>query len=140
MRYDDSYPVFFVHDLATTTPFYGDLLGLDVLFESDFFVLFSLPGDDRAAVAFILDDHPTSPPDGTPVAPGSSAFLTLQVPDATAAFDELTRAGAAFDYSLRDEVWGQRRFGLLDPNGLAIDVVEQIEPDPEFWAAHGVTA
>ena len=33
-------------------------------------------------------------------------------------------------YPLRDEPFGQRRFGLFDPAGVWIDVVEQIEPEP----------
>ena len=36
-------------------------------------------------------------------------------------------------YPLTDEPWGQRRFGLVDPNGMYVDVVEQTEPQPGFW-------
>jgi hypothetical protein len=35
--------------------------------------------------------------------------------------------------SLRDEPFGQRRFGLFDPAGVWIDVVEQIESAPGWW-------
>ena len=139
MRYEDAYPVVFVHDLATTTEFYGDTLGLDVLFQSDFFVLLALPGEARGAIGFVLEDHPTAPPDGPAISPGASAFLTLQVPDAAEAYEQLVRSGIVIGYQLRDEPWGQRRFGLLDPNGLYVDVVEQIEPSPDFWPRHGVT-
>ena len=138
MRYEDAYPVVFVNDLATTTDFYTRTLGLEVLFESDFFVLLALPGEEHGAIAFVLEEHPTSPPSGPAVTPGSSSFLTLQVADAAGAFEQLRRSGVAIEYQLRDEPWGQRRFGLLDPNGLYIDVVEQIEPDPDFWPQHGV--
>ncbi len=72
MRYEDAYPVLFVNDLATSAGFYTHTLGLEVLFESDFFVLLALPGEERGAIAFVLDDHPTSPPRGPAVAPGSS--------------------------------------------------------------------
>lgn len=137
MRYEDAYPVVFVRDLAATA-FYIDTLGLDVLFQSDFFVLLALPGEDRGAVAFVREEHPTSPPDGPAISPGGSAFLTLQVADAAAAYDHHLRSGTAIEYRLRDEPWGQRRFGLLDPNGLYIDIVEQIAPDPDFWRHHGV--
>ncbi len=58
--------------------------------------------------------------------------------DAAEAFEEVVRSGLAVEYQLRDEPWGQRRFGLLDPNGLYVDVVEQIEPDPDFWPQHAV--
>jgi catechol 2,3-dioxygenase-like lactoylglutathione lyase family enzyme len=138
MRYEDAYPVVFVKELHAAAGFYTRTLGLDVLFGSDFFLLLALPGQDRGAIAFVLEEHPTTPPSGPALAAGSSAFLTLQVPDAAAAFDEIARAGVDVEYPLRDEPWGQRRFGVVDPNGLYIDIVEQIEPDPDFWPRHGV--
>jgi hypothetical protein len=36
-------------------------------------------------------------------------------------------------YALKDEPWGQRRFGIVDPAGMWIDVVQQTEPAPGFW-------
>jgi len=39
-------------------------------------------------------------------------------------------------YPLRDEPWGQRRFGLLDPAGTWFDVVQHIESLPGFWAPY----
>lgn len=138
MRYEDAYPVVFVNDLATTTDFYTRVLGLDVMFEADFFVLLALPGESRAAIGFVLEDHPTSPPEGPAVTPGSSAFLTLQVADAAEAHEQLVHNGAAITYGLCDEPWGQRRFGLQDPNGVYVDVVQQIEPRPDFWPRYGV--
>jgi len=138
MRYEDAYPVVFVRDIAATTEFYTHTLGLDLRFQSDFFVLLALPGGERGAAAFVLEDHPTSPPDGPALTPGGSAFLTLQVADAAEAYEEQLRAATAIEYPLTDEPWGQRRFGLLDPNGLYVDIVEQIEPSPEFWPRYGV--
>ena len=31
---------------------------------------------------------------------------------------------------------GQRRFGLRDPSGLWVDVVEQIEPQQGYWGRY----
>ena len=138
MQYEDAYPVVFVRELPGAATFYTGVLGLEVLFESDFFLLLAIPGEKRGAIAFALEEHPTTPPNGPAVTPGSSVFLTLQVADAAGAFEELERAGVTIEYALKEEPWGQRRFGLVDPNGLYVDVVEQIEPDPAFWPRHGV--
>ena len=81
MQYLDAYPVVFVRDLPATAQFYTGALGLEMLFESDFFVLLALPGTQRGAAAFVSEDHPTTPPSGPAVVPGSSVFLTLQVSD-----------------------------------------------------------
>ena len=64
---------------------------------------------------------------------GKGMFLTLQVADAAAEFERLSSAGLPIAYPLRDEPWGQRRFGLLDPAGTWVDVVQHIEPQPGFW-------
>ena len=138
MRYEDAYPVVFVRDLAPTADFYLHSLGLDLLFESDFFVLLALPGEGRGAIGFVLEDHPTAPPDGPAITPGASAFLTLQVADAAEAYEQFVRVGTVIEYHLRDEPWGQRRFGIRDPHGLYVDIVEQIEPSPDFWPRHGL--
>jgi uncharacterized glyoxalase superfamily protein PhnB len=42
-------------------------------------------------------------------------------------------AGAEFTYHLNNEPWGQRRFATTDPNGMWMDVVEQIQPQPGWW-------
>jgi len=34
---------------------------------------------------------------------------------------------------MTDEPWGQRRFGVTDPAGMWVDVVEQIKPAAGWW-------
>jgi uncharacterized glyoxalase superfamily protein PhnB len=67
---------------------------------------------------------------------GKGVFLTLQVADAAAEFQRLAAAGVRIAWPLRDEAWGQRRFGLVDPAGMWVDVVQQIDPAPGYWDAY----
>jgi uncharacterized glyoxalase superfamily protein PhnB len=83
-------------------------------------------------IAFMSPDHPSRPP-GPEAFGGDGLLLTLQVADAAAAFERVRRAGLRVDHPLQDEPWGQRRFGLRDPAGIWVDVVEQVEPAPGFW-------
>ncbi len=76
--------------------------------------------------------HPSAPP-GPEAFSGKGMCLEFQVPDATAEYDRFVHDGAPLALSLRDEPFGQRRFGLFDPAGVWIDVVEQIEPAPGWW-------
>jgi uncharacterized glyoxalase superfamily protein PhnB len=62
-------------------------------------------------------DHPSQPP-GPETFTGKGMFLTLQVEDAAAEFQRLKQGGLSFAYPLRDEPWGQRRFGVYDPSGM----------------------
>ena len=60
-------------------------------------------------------------------------FLTLQVADARAEHERLVGAGLELGLPLTDEPWGQRRFGVVDPAGMWVDVVEQVEPQAGWW-------
>ena len=60
-------------------------------------------------------------------------FLTLEVEDAAKEYKRLSAAKLEIYYPLKDEKWGQKRFGLIDPNGMYIDIVEQIEPEEGYW-------
>ena len=60
-------------------------------------------------------------------------FITVQVADAAAEFDRLSRSGLSIAYPLHDEPWGQRRFALYDPSGTWVDVIQPIDPAPGFW-------
>lgn len=60
-------------------------------------------------------------------------FTTFQVADAAAEYERLKAAGVPIAYPLTDEAWGQRRFGLYDPVGAWVDVVQQIAPAAGYW-------
>jgi uncharacterized glyoxalase superfamily protein PhnB len=60
-------------------------------------------------------------------------FVTFQVADARAAYDRLLARGFTADLDLTNEPWGRRRFGVVDPAGMWVDVVEQIEPAEGWW-------
>ncbi|HTF82523.1 MAG TPA: VOC family protein, partial [Cytophagales bacterium] len=77
--------------------------------------------------------HPSSPPTLPAITSDSGVFLTLEVEDAKAEFESLLRAGIAMHYPLTSEAWGQLRFGITDPNGMYIDIVEQTVPEENYW-------
>jgi len=132
MKYQDIYPVFVTKDLRTSKEFYGKWFNLQPAFESSFFILL-ISEDGSRSVGFLNEEHPSSPPNNPAMNAQAGVFLTLQVEDAKASFEALKKAGLNFYYELKDEPWGQRRFGVLDPNGMYIDVVQQIEPEKGFW-------
>lgn len=132
MRYQDIYPVFVTKDLTVTKQFYEKWFGLKPVFESGFFIL--LTSDDGSrSIGFLSEVHPSSPPSSPAMNAQAGIFLTMQVEDAQADYKRLKDAGLKMSYHLKDEPWGQRRFGVVDPNGMYIDIVEQIEPEKGFW-------
>lgn len=103
-----------------------------VVFESSWFIYLQSSANPAVALAFMSPDHPSQPP-GPEKFNGQGMFFTLQVADAAAEFDKVQQTGARIAYEVRDEPWGQRRFGLFDPAGTWVDVVQQIGPAPGFW-------
>jgi catechol 2,3-dioxygenase-like lactoylglutathione lyase family enzyme len=132
MQVESAYPVIVTEAMRACREFYVGHLGFEVVFESSWFIYLACPGNPALGIAFMTPDHPSQPP-GPERFDGKGMFFTLQVSDAAAAFQKVRASGARIAYELRDEPWGQRRFGLVDPSGTWVDVVQQIEPAPGFW-------
>jgi catechol 2,3-dioxygenase-like lactoylglutathione lyase family enzyme len=137
MRLQDFYPIVVTEHLASCRDFYRRWFGLEVAFEASWFVLLSAAAEGRASLAFMHPSHPSAPP-GPETFNGKGMCLEFQVADAKAEYERFVREGAPVSLSLRDEPFGQRRFGLFDPAGVWIDVVEQIEPTPGWWDQYPV--
>ena len=89
-------------------------------------------GDHPFEIALIVDDHETIPAPGRGVTQGM--VLSFYVENAAAEAARLEQAGVTIVQPLRDEVFGQRHFIAADPNGLYLDIITPIEPDPAFLA------
>ncbi len=102
-----------------------------MLFDSDWFVLL---GNEQqgSVVAFMTPDHPSAPP-GPECFGGQGVCLEIEVDDIVQTHQHFTRGGGPVAYPLTREPFGQHRFGLRDPSGLWVDVVEQIAPQDGYW-------
>lgn len=132
MQIQDLYTIVVTDQLAASQAFYMRWFGFQVGFESSWFVYLLSEGDRPFGLALMSSDHPSAPPGPEPYS-GKGMCLEFQVADAAAEYERLQRSGLAIAYPLRDEPWGQRRFGLADPTGVWIDVVQQIEPVAGYW-------
>lgn len=132
MQLQDCYPIIVTEQLGACRDFYRHWFELEVVFEASWFILLGLPDNERAVVAFMHPSHPTAPP-GPETFSGAGMCLEFQVADAASEYARFRAGGAAITLELRDEPFGQRRFGLFDPAGVWIDVVEQVEPASGWW-------
>jgi len=128
----DLYSVIVTDNRAECRDFYVKWFGFQVVFEASWFVDLAADGDHPFGIAFMAPDHPSQPP-GPERFNGQGMFITVQVADAAAEFDRLSRSGLSIAYPLHDEPWGQRRFALYDPSGTWLDVIQQIDAAPGFW-------
>lgn len=135
MKLLDHYPLVTTARPHECRDFYTRFFGFETVFESSWFVMLQRPGsvDERpVTLAFMTPDHPSMPP-GPEAFNGLGLLYTFQVEDARACEAELREAGVTISYPVRREPWGQIRFQCVDPSGLALDICEQVEPDPGFW-------
>ena len=137
MQLEAAYPVVVTDRMAACRDFYTRVLGFSVVFEATWFVYLTSP-DGPHGIAFMAPDHPSRPP-GPETFSGDGVLLTLQVEDAAAEFERLRALGVDADHPLAEEAWGQRRFGIRDPAGVWVDVVEQIEPAAGFWEQYATS-
>lgn len=131
-QYQDAYTVYITKDLTKSKEFYSKWLDFDVAFEASWFVYFQSKGDHKISFALIDENHPSTPP-AYGAFDGKGSFLTLQVSDAALVYKKLKDMNAPITYHLKKEDWGQLRFGLIDPNGLYIDIVQQVDPVAGYW-------
>jgi uncharacterized glyoxalase superfamily protein PhnB len=136
MPLSDLYMVLMTNRLEETLAFYKTWFGFEPLFSSSWFHYMQSAGERPFGLALMDENHPSHPPVLPAFSSQSGVFLTLQVEDAQSEFTRLKEAGCPIVHGLKDEAWGQRRFSVLDPNGLFIDVVQQIEPQEGFWDAY----
>ena len=126
------YPLLQVADVAETARFYRETFGFTPVFESDWYMHLRAPNSPHE-LAIIAYDHDTIPPEGRRSTTG--LILSFEVEDAAADAERLEKAGVRIAQPLRDEVFGQRHFIAADPNGILLDVITPIDPDPDWLAA-----
>jgi len=95
--------------LAETKEFYTNVLGFGVSFENDFFLLMHTP-DQSAEISFFT-------------------YLTIEVADVDKIYEQLKNKNVSIEFEIRDEVWGDRHFAIVDPNGIGIDIVTHTKPE-----------
>ena len=128
------YPLIQVTDVEATAQFYEKHLGFVRIFGSDWYAQLRSTADHPFEIALIVHDHDTIPEPGR--GPTKAMILSLYVEDAAAEHDRFVAAGVPIAQPLCDEVFGQRHFIATDPNGLYLDIITAIEPDPAWLAAN----
>jgi catechol 2,3-dioxygenase-like lactoylglutathione lyase family enzyme len=107
-------------NLAASRDFYVSLLGLEVNYDSDWYVQLRSPTHAELEFGIIARRSELVPPQfrTTP----SGMYVTFVVPDVDAVYAKARSLGIEIVQEPRNEFYGQRRFLTVDPNGCLIDV------------------
>ncbi|WP_127129577.1 VOC family protein [Pseudoflavitalea rhizosphaerae] len=109
--------------MAATKAFYTDVLGFGVTFENEFYLLMHTPGR-TSELSFLLPNHPSQQALFQPAFGGQGVYLTIEVEDVDALYEEMKKKNVEIMIEIRDEPWGDRHFAIRDPNGVGIDLVK----------------
>ena len=133
---NNAYPVLLTGNPEDLAEFYVRRFGMTVTFRSDWYVSLKREGGQGLfQLATLRFDHPTIPEGFRRESEG--ILLNWEVEDVDAVHHDLIAgAGLPVHLELRSEDWGQRHFITSDPDGTLQDVIQIIEPSPEFLAQY----
>jgi catechol 2,3-dioxygenase-like lactoylglutathione lyase family enzyme len=104
-------------DLDASREFYCDLLGFEVAMDLGWIVTYASPTNATAQISVSPGDAPT----GVQMRP----YLTIEVDDVDAAHAKAVERGYDVVHPLTDEPWGVRRFFVVEPGGLVLNILGQ---------------
>ncbi|MGB0564248.1 MAG: VOC family protein [Spirulinaceae cyanobacterium] len=113
--------------MAETKAFYTDVLGFNIHFENDFYLLLGRPSGSQ--ISFLLPNHPSQQPIFQAPFQGQGVYLTVDVAKVDEVYGALKAKGVEIVVDIRDEPWGDRHFAIVDPNGIGIDIVTYSAPE-----------
>lgn len=113
-------------NFESTKRFYTQTLGWHIDFENDFYMLLGTTSGSQ--ISFLLPNHPSQQPLFQHEFNGNGLYITVEVPDVDAMYDQIKASGTPIAIELRDEPWGDRHFAIVDPNGIGVDIVTHTPP------------
>ena len=112
--------------VPATRDFFVKHLGARVTFDCGWYVNleFGIPQATLQFMAPKQPHHQLSKSDGL--------IYNIQVLEVNVEHDRIAKAGLKIVIPLEDHPWGDRGFGIQDPNGITLYLYEEREPTAEF--------
>ena len=104
-------------DMDASRRFYGDLLGFDLVMDLGWIVTYASPANPTAQISI----SPGQALKGEQMRP----YLTIEVDDVDAVHGRAVARGYDVVHPLTDEPWGVRRFFVVEPGGLVLNILGQ---------------
>ncbi|GAA1766779.1 MULTISPECIES: VOC family protein [Streptomonospora] len=126
-----------VQDPAGCARWFAEHFGFGVNIDIGWYVNTASPDLPSVSLDFVHCDH-ASLPEGLRGRAVAGAMVAFLVGDVDAEAERLRGAGADFALEVVTEPWGQRRFQVRGPEGVVVEVLQLVEADPQWLAAHGL--
>lgn len=110
-------------EFSTSSDFYGSMFDMTVSVELDgWYLQLMAESDPRLNVGFLTPNHRLVGDGAAPATP-SSVVVTVHVDDVDEAYARAQSLDAEIVVAIRNEDYGQRRFVVVDPNGVLLNVM-----------------
>lgn len=116
-------------DIENTTQFYENVAGLTRIYTSDWYNVLSPEGQETVQLGIIDEVHEIVPTQARGLIAGT--YLTLVVDNLKEALSAAQAENAEIMEQPVDQLYGQRRALIRDPDGLVVDLSEPIEGRPQ---------
>lgn len=113
--------------LIETKEFYTEVLEFGISFENEFYILMHTP-NKSAEISFLQSNHPSQQPIFQTKYEGKGTYLTIEVDNVDEVYHQIKNKNIPIEIEIKDEVWGDRHFAIVDPNGMGIDIVTYSNP------------
>jgi len=130
MKLTSSYPVICTDKIQESHDFYKENFDFETTFEADWYVSLRSRQNANFELA-LIDYHHPSVPEGFRE-PTRGLLINFEVENVDVEYERLKARELPMALDIRSEEWGQRHFITRDPNGILIDVIQNIDPSDEF--------
>lgn len=120
-----SYPIICSDKFEETVAFYEDYLGYEPAFELQGFVILTRSDCDNVYLAIMNSEHGAIPKQYRK--PTSGMILSYPVSDVKASYQEMYWEGLQILSEPEDAVCGRKHFFVEDPNGILVNIAEDID-------------
>ncbi|MDT0327572.1 VOC family protein [Nocardiopsis lambiniae] len=112
-------------------------LGFELGVDIGWYVNTRHPRHENVSLDFVSRDHGSSP-EGLRGRTVAGTLLAFLVPDVEAEEKRLRDAGLEIVLPLVREPWGQYRFQIAGPQGLFVEILQRVRPDPRWMEDNGL--
>lgn len=124
IEFSAMFPVMVTDNLVQVKAFYETIFGFKSVYYQEGFYLHLVSIESGVQLGFLVPDHPSQPEFLHRLMDPSGYVISLEVNDATRAYEQATEFNMNVSMPLKEEVWGQIHFMVEDPSGINIDIVQ----------------
>ncbi|HMC00752.1 MAG TPA: VOC family protein [Flavobacteriaceae bacterium] len=101
--------------LEESKKFYADFIGLKLAMDMGWILTFVSESNPTAQINILKSDKPT--------VDNSNVAISIEVSDVDGLYKKALAENKEIVYPLKNEEWGVKRFFVIDPNGVTVNIM-----------------